>query len=190
MAVVRFLRVRYIPLIQIMKFYFILLIILISGACNGLTDKKDCRGSCLLKPIQTYIYLYKSPSVTSQPVDSIINDTIDEDYPILMITDIKDGFAHVEIRSDVDSTFKQAGWIMLNLLGINPATTDMIKLYKCPNNNSGVACYIESPSWGCLYTIIDCSNEWLKIRMKEKGVTKEGWISPADQCDNPYSACN
>ena len=172
-----------------MKISLVLIIIFISGACCCSTNK-SYKGSCLLKPTQRFVYLYKLPSTTSTPVDSIINDTVAEDYPVLTINDINNEFAHVEIVNDANSTLNQSGWIELRLLGINPATTDTIRLYKKPDEKSEISCYINHPCWGDLYTIKDCSNNWLKITTIEENTVKEGWLSPPDQCDNPYSACN
>lgn len=173
-----------------MKTSLILSAIIVCGVFSCVTNDKACRGSCLLKPVQTYVYLYHQPSTASTPVDSIINDTITEDYPILTINATKNEFAHVEIASNADSAFIQSGWIPLSLLGINPATTERIRLYKRPDINSEASCYIEHPCWGDLYVITDCCDDWLKIKTKEANVTKEGWIAPVDQCNNPYSACN
>jgi hypothetical protein len=38
--------------------------------------------------------------------------------------------------------------------------------------------------------IYNCHERWLYIKfLDEDNKIKEGWLSPEDQCDNPYSTC-
>ncbi|MBQ5582740.1 MAG: hypothetical protein IIU68_05240, partial [Bacteroidales bacterium] len=70
------------------RIYCLLLIIILTNACNGYSYK----GHCLLIPRHKEIPLFKSPKAITK-IDYIINDTINEDYPLISIAEIVDSMA-------------------------------------------------------------------------------------------------
>lgn len=154
--------------------------------CNSYD--KVCNTSVLLIPKQIYIPIYKSPN--GPKIDSIINDTINENLALITIKQIKNNFAKVSFSGAINDTIQREGWIELKFLGINPATTNYLLLYRNANKKSFVCDTILNPFWGDLYPIFKCQGEWLYIRTQENNKWKEGWIAPENQCSNPYTTCN
>lgn len=83
------------------------------------------------------------------------------------------------------------GWIHIGEhIGIySRAYTVPLKLYVEPNDTSKVQSIIEEYDPG-LYTVIDCKNDWLKVRRVLHGRIYVGWMAPEMQCPNPYSTCS
>ena len=144
-------------------------------------------GSCILRNKQTWNYVFSEADASSEKKDSLMNDTISEEYQIVTIRAITNNMAQIEYNADTIRT--GLGWINMECLAVNPSTTERIPLYSWPDTKSKVAFYIDNPSWGDLYTVIGCKGNWLEIRHTENGVVKKGWLSPDFQCANPYSAC-
>ena len=167
------------------KIILVLFSIFISACHNS---HKCCKGSALLIPKHSYIAIYDKPNGIQ--VDSVINDTINEDYVLIFIKQIKGKYAQIIAQNTISNNIEKSGWIELNNIGINPASTSPLFLYKKTNEYSGISDTIINPHWGDLYPIIKCKGEWLYIRTKENGKWKQGWMSPKDQCDNPYTTCN
>lgn len=83
------------------------------------------------------------------------------------------------------------GWIYIGEhIGIySRAYTVPLKLYAEPNDASKIQSIIEEYDPG-LYTVIDCKNDWLKVRRVLHGKIHVGWMAPEMQCPNPYSTCS
>lgn len=166
------------------------IVILILGtfliSCT-MQESSMMNGTCVLNNKQIWNHVFSDADISSEKIDSLTNDTINEDYQQVIIRDIKNGMAQIEY--DVDIVRVGLGWINMACLAINPSTTERIPLYSKPDTKSRVAYYIENPSWGDLYTITGCKDNWLEIEFTENGIIKKGWLSPDFQCANPYSSC-
>ncbi len=160
--------------------YVACMLIPLIGCKNSQDDEE---GNCLLIPQQQMVALYDD---SGNPVDSIINDTVNEEYPILSIEEIDDNRALIN-ASYPNDTIAHKGWIDCKYLGTYTidATGYMLKLRREPSEDAEVVDSIQNPTWGIFYNVIDCKGSWLKI----KGHGKNGWLMPQDQCDNPYTTC-
>lgn len=149
-------------------------------------ENSACEGGALLVPVHQYVTLYDSPY--GKMKDSIINDTITEDYLSICIEQIQSDYAEVSAFYPV-SNIRKEGWVQLKYLGINPAPTSLFYLYACPDEKSAIADSIPNPYWGDLYPILKCKDRWLYIKAFNDGAWREGWMAPIDQCDQPYTTC-
>ena len=142
-------------------------------------------GSCLLQGRQSWEYLYDIPN--RNVVDSVMNDTINDDYVFLDIYEFKDSFALVN-ASHLEGNKEHFGWIRRNALGIYLCqdTDSIVYLYSESNLESAVCDSVVNPIWGEMYRVTDAKNGWLYIDDRRKN----GWLSSANQCCNPYSSCN
>ncbi len=149
-------------------------------SCGQLKEEGPC---CLLVTQHSMELLYDD--VGGHVVDSIINDTINEDYVYIMLMKIEHDYAYITAENALGDG-KHVGWIPKSKIGINPATTGTIYLYSGPNRGSELIDSIVSPSWGSPFSIEKFKGEWLYIYYKGH----EGWLSPRDACCNPYTSCN
>lgn len=118
-------------------------------------------------------------------VDSVINDTIKEDYVGVNILKMKGKRAQVEIEYSLSKNVAK-GWIEKKFLGTYPVSTSLLLLYDSPRKDASVSDSIENAYWGDFLPIKKHKKGWLYIEHKKH----QGWMSPSDQCDNPYSSCN
>ena len=170
-----------------MKQMFLMILIIVFSGCY--CQRRNCDGTALLIPRHTYIPLYNH--INGSSIDSIINDTINEDSVGICIKKIKRGYAKIIYRNVLIDTIPKQGWIELKYLGINPAIySGMMMLRTEPKATAPIMNIINNPWWGSLYNIYDCTNQWLYIRTIVDGKVVEGWMAPEDQCCNPYSTCN
>ena len=162
-------------------FVFVILSALVSIQCGK--NKSNTHEACLLRG-QAYVYLYDKPYGTIR--DSVINDTIDENYVIISINERmgRRSFVPVTVSECLGNAVKE-GWIDRSMLGINPSSTSTIRLYEMPSYSSNVVDSITKPAWGDLYHISDNQDGWLYIEED----SFKGWMPPEDQCSNPYSPC-
>ena len=93
------------------KFYICILLFLLVCNCFSFTNKK---GSCLLLPQNKFVCLTDD---YDNVVDSIINDSVNDRFPLISIYDMRDGKAFVDAEFIDDST-KHIGWIDIDNLGI------------------------------------------------------------------------
>ncbi len=139
--------------------------------------------SCLLAVNDRYVYLYTEPG--GEIHDSVCNNTKMDDYYVVSIKRKRNDYFYVEIEQCMGD-IKKTGWVKKGTLSINPSTTSVIYLYKKPSYESGVKDSIMQPYWGDLYIIEDVEKDWFLI----KGKDFNGWLSPMDQCSNPYTTCS
>ena len=143
-------------------------------------------GSCLLQGRQRWEYIYDIPN--GIVVDSLMNDTINDDYVFLNIYEFKGSFVLVN-ASHLESNKEHFGWIRQEALGIylSQDTDSIVNLYLEPCFESVVCDSIVNPIWGEMYKVADAKDGWLYI-INDRG--KKGWVPSANQCCNPYSCCN
>ena len=148
-------------------------------SCSSL----EVNNRCLLAVYDKYVYLYTEPGGEIQ--DSVCNNTETEDYYVVLIKKKRNNYFYVEIEQCLGD-IKKIGWVKKGSLSINPSLTSVILLHKKPSYESGIKDSIMHPYWGDLYIIEDVEKDWFLI----KGKDFNGWLSPIDQCSNPYSTCN
>lgn len=107
-----------------------LIIMLFNIACHN--SHKCCKGSALLIPKHSYIAIYDNPNGIQ--VDSVINDTINEDYVLIFIKQIKGKYAQIIAQNTISNNIEKNGWIELKNIGINPASTSPLFFYKKSQN--------------------------------------------------------
>lgn len=167
------------------KILLILLVIIVINSCNNITRYK---GFCLLIPRHIEIPLYKSPH-NSDVLDYIINDTINEDYPLIALQTIVDSIALVCVEYPIGTKPETKGWIALRYLGIFlKQPLDLFPAYKSPNYKSEIVFEISKSTsqWGQFHHIFDAIDGWVQIS-DPNNLNKRGWIPPECQSTNPYT---
>lgn len=143
-------------------------------------------GFAILMPRNVYIPLYSENGKNIE--DSVINDTIEEDYPLISISEVKDSLAKVKIYYPISSR-EQKGWIETRYLGTYLVESPKpMPIMSEPTFSSEVSFEIEDPQWGGFYRILDAKDEWLYIQDADNP-EKCGWLAPEYQCCNPYTTC-
>ncbi len=161
--------------------YFICLVLCFASCCQSVVNNT---ATCLLIPKHEYVMLYdKAEGYTI--ADSIINDTIQENYVLISIIKMKRGRAQIKVQYPLNDTI-QIGWIDKQYLGIHPVSVPIIYLYNSPHKKASICDSITNVYWGDFLSVKECNSQWLYIETGEH----KGWISPNDQCNNPYSTCN
>ena len=163
------------------RFFYVIIIL---GICSCTSSISNISSTCLLVPKHQYVMLY-SMSGGNTIVDSIINDTIKEDYVGVSMLKIKGRRAQI-IAKNAISQIVSKGWIEKKHLGIYPVSTSLLLLYDSPKKNAHVCDSIENVNWGDFLYVKKHNKRWLYVEYKQH----QGWMSPEDQCDNPYSSCN
>lgn len=168
-----------------------LLMLFLSSILLNLNSQNisDCNCTTLLIPKQIKIPIYIEPY--GKIINRIINDTIIEDYNIILIKKQNNGFSYVEASGAIYDTSIKKGWIETRYLGIyTNVYSGTLKLYFEPDTKSKVKSTIIKPPYD-LFNVIECKNEWLYIKYLDKdNKIKEGWLAPENQCSNPYTTCN
>lgn len=177
-----------------MKVYLLYIGILFIIGCSCVCNKslhfhsKEYIGHALLIPKHTPIPLYDS--CRKEITGIIINDTLKESYALIAIEKIKDSIAKVIANYPLENNRKQCGWIDIKYLGIHLSfSTDTLYLMSNPNVSSKVSFTLIRPHWGDFYPIIDAQKGWLYIQ-NIHNLNESGWLSPQNQCNNPYTPCN
>ena len=172
-----------------MKIHFVLIFFFAFclNSCKAQKDNCDC--SVILIPKQIEIPLYDKP--LNKIVFTIKNDTVKEDYCLIQLKSISKDWAKISATTVSDTTTK-IGWIEKKYMGIypNPYFGDIAKLYSDADTISAVKSTIIKPEFSPA-NIFQCKGKWLYIKyMDADNKMKEGWLSPDDQCANPYTTCN
>lgn len=143
-------------------------------------------GFSLLIPQHVEIPLYSFLNCTVA-CDYIINDTINEDYPVLAIKSIDNHKALVSVEYPMGTRKETAGWIDVEYLGVYlKSESDTLCVFELPDYDSDVAFYIINANWGRYYHVIDASDGWLKVENPEEP-DETGWLAPENQSQNPYT---
>ena len=172
-----------------MKKIFSVLMVLIISCNTTIAISQSAIGNAVIRVFDKSIPLYNK---SHEIIDTIVCD-IDKDllYSV-SIFKIKNNYAYIHascVVSDIFSIEKE-GWIKLEYLGINPANcSNGLILRKRPSNNAKVKSNILNPRWGDLYPIKKAYRRWLYIETIIDDTQYSGWISPEQQCSNPYSSC-
>jgi hypothetical protein len=129
--------------------------------------------------------VYADNSKNSKVLYELNNDTIKENYFVIIIYEINKKWAKISAYSP-NREIKQKGWIQLTNLGI--LTSDYPILYNEPDKISSQT-NIKNYDYNYL-NILDCKNNWLKVKYSNKSGIYIGWLPPDNQCANPYTTCN
>lgn len=166
----------------------LLIVVSLISSCNA-QNISNCNCGTLLIPTQKLIPIYEKPN--GKIITQIINDTIKEDYYSIQIIKQSKGFSFVRASAAIIDTTTKTGWIETKYLGIYSSVySDTLKLFTQPDKKSKVKSVINNPPYDLL-NVIDCKNGWLYIKYLDIDKrTKEGWLSPDNQCSNPYTTCN
>jgi hypothetical protein len=157
------------------------------GSCKAQESTNcDCSVIIILKGIQIPLY---SESNKKEIITYLLNDTIKEEYyNINIYTQIEQMFK--VSGSTPHDTVNRNGWIETKYIGIYPSIFDEIKLYTKPDTTSKVMSTIIKPEY-YPFSVIKCHGKWLYVKYLDTDKkTKEGWLSPDNQCSNPYTTCN
>jgi len=155
----------------------------------GQQIKKDCQCSCnvvLFSKQQLVPILDNNRRVKCY----IMDDTIKENYYVLKIKKINRNYVYVSASAAIFDTIPREGWINIKNLGIYPSNFSTINLYNLPQRNSKIKSQLLKPEY-YPFNIQNCYKDWLYIKYIDVDKKlKQGWLSPEDQCSNPYSTCN
>lgn len=135
------------------------------------------------------IMVYNHPQ--GDIIQKVKNDSVGEEFVIFGLLDKNDSMFYIVAYSSLTENIITKGWIQRKShLGIfSSVYQGKMVLYKNPDRSSEVLAEVEEYSPES-YEVTDFSDDWLKILVKEKGKSFEGWIPPGEQCCNVYSTCN
>lgn len=151
------------------------------------TTKNNCNCNVILFQKQQKVPLLDDKG---NVLYHIMDDTTTEDYFGINIIKVKNGLAFVSASATLHDTLPKFGWVSLNFLGIYPSSFSSILLYSQPNIKAKIKSKIFNPEYSP-FSIKNCKGKWLYISYLDIDKRKkEGWLSPKDQCANPYSTCN
>ncbi len=162
----------------------ILISLIISLTLNSCSSQENCTCEVLLKTNGLH-KVYADNSINSKVLYVLNNDTIKENYFIVIIYQINNKWAKISAYSP-NKEIKRKGWIQLSELGI--LTSDYPVLYNKQDKNSSTN-KIKDYNYDYL-NIIDCNKNWIKVKYMNKTVDYSGWLPPDNQCANPYTTCN
>lgn len=166
----------------------LLLILFLLGLFGCRQKKEQPIGNVLLVPMQVHVPLYQNEK--ENIVDSIFNDTVQENYALIGIYQIKKNMAKVKVTFSMDSVTIKDGWIDTKYLGIHLAHySDTVKIMLHPCLDSKISFEIKNPQWEEFYIVKDACKNWLYIQSIDSS-QNYGWLAPEYQCDNPYTSCN
>lgn len=165
-------------------FVGIFFLILISAKAQN----KSCNCNVVLLKKNVYFSIYNSPA--KEVLDSIIDNSKNEIYHLITIHETKRGWAKINATTPNDSIGK-SGWIEITNLGIYPNIYfKKLYLYAKPFKSSRIKSIILQPKY-IPFMVIECDAKWLYVKYLDFDKKfKQGWLSPDNQCANPYSACN
>ena len=140
-------------------------------------------------------YYFENIPIFDKPngaiIDSISNDTINEDIIMITIIDSqKDYFKAILIldmsEKSVEGWIKKSGYIGTYARNYSDK---ILNLYSMPDKNSNVESIVDIwiPE---LYTITDCKENWVKVELIYLNKKYTGWLERDMQCPNPYTTCN
>lgn len=127
-------------------------------------------------------------------VEYIQNDSIKEDYlHIYPDTNQHDSLYRDKIYIKTKYVFKDGttkGWVRKSdLRVIIHCCTHTLCLYSEPSYNGNKIGCLERYNYNTVQ-ILQIKGEWLYVKFQDwNDVTYEGWLSPEDQCYDPYSLC-
>ena len=136
------------------------------------------------------VYVFDKPY--GQVIDSIANDTTNEDFLVITITETHKDYFKVILKRSIAETQKN-GWIKKeNYIGTyarNYSANSKLQLYSQPDKTSKIESIVNEwiPE---LYVIIDCKDDWVKVKLIFENKIFTGWLEKEMQCANPYSTCN
>lgn len=151
-----------------------------------------CNCSALIDPDFTgEIEVYDAPN--GKLKKKIQHNPKEEDFIGLSISGSQDGFYQV-VASYFIAGEILAGWIKEDsTIGVYARAYpvgDSLRLMNVPEKSS-TARTIKIINNMQFFRIINCNAEgWVKVSIQVGGEKYEGWLSPQDQCDNPYTTCN
>jgi len=170
-----------------MKYIILLIFAYIFSSCKA-QESENCNCSVIMIPKGIQIPLY-SLSNKNEIKIHLLNDTIKEEYYIINIYSQEGKMFKISGAAPHDTVNKN-GWIESKYIGIYPSIFDEIKLYSKPDTSSKVMSTIIKPEY-YPFNVVKCFGKWLYVQYVDTDKkTKEGWLSPDNQCSNPYSTCN
>ena len=125
-------------------------------------------------------------------IDSISNDSINEDFIIMTIIESDIDYFRVILSLPISEIYKES-WIKktrhIGTYARNYGEREKLNLYSKPDKNSKIESIVETwiPE---LYTVIDCNCGWVKVKLEYGGKLYKGWLEKDMQCPNPYTTCN
>lgn len=124
-------------------------------------------------------------------IGELKNDIENEDILSVKFLDSKNNYFKVEMGYLI-SDIKKTGWIKkekeVGTYVGEYSENHTVNLYSEPNINSKID-FSVIQSEPQFYSIIDCSKEWIYVRIKTSDKIYEGWIGPRMHCPSPYTTC-
>ena len=134
-----------------------------------------------------------SDSNGEEKIAELQNELDNENFLAFSITESKGRFFKVLIGHTLDNDSDVTGWIKKEAeIGTNAghySDNYTLKLYTKPSIKSKVKFDLTNmePRFG---VILDCSEDWVYVRLNIENKIFEGWLEPTMQCPSVYTTCN
>lgn len=137
----------------------------------------------------TYIYVHQDPDKTSNIIDTLYSDTIGFYVnATLNVYDKKNMMYKISYYNDFNE--EKNGWIENEGMRILTIPNSKHETYLFEKNNINSDCIVikeeEIFQEEVCIIDIDMNNKWFKILWTDG---KPYWLSPENQCSNPYNSC-
>lgn len=183
-------------MLKTMKNQIILVIFIACFLCIACGQKTKtiapCDCSALIDPeFLRETVVYDAPN--GKLKRKIQHNLKEEDFIGLSITGRQEGFYHV-VASYLIAGEIVEGWIKEDsTIGVYARVYpvgDSLRLMSAPGKSS-TSQAIKIINNMQFFRIINCNADgWVRVSIQVSGEKYEGWLSPEDQCDNPYTTCN
>ncbi len=158
----------------------------LNTGCTNSQDQCSCEAT-LKRKHQTY-NVYSLKDIDSKVLYTIENDSINENYFVIELHAINAQWGFVTAYSPTKD-YKNKGWLKTEDLEVYPSDhSEPLFLFERPDKNS-LRTEVKGYNYNPL-TVLDCTNEWLKVKYTISQNTFIGWLPKTNQCANPYTTCN
>lgn len=163
-------------------------LLLAAMSCNAVDRVEDVgEHSLLLKGLNVSVGIHEAPD--GKVLYRISNDSLDEVFYVLNMKSVDGKWLKVQPVSITD-TSNAAGWINIENVGIYTSNYNRpLMLYKSPKKSDQYLFKINDYHPEML-PVFEYKDGWLLVELIVDGKINRGWLSPQDQCANPYSTCN
>ncbi len=132
--------------------------------------------------------LYNTPN--GKVISKLHNDTINNSFVMFTILNTNDSMFYVEAYQE-DGSSNIKGWINKeNVCVYSNLYNIPVLLYSKPDTTSEINNKIDGKGSTIYYYVIDCKENWLKVKCFFNGKKYKGWLPPNRQCCLVFTTCS